>query len=207
LGGGEVYMTDMAVAYGVLANGGIKINLNPILEIKNYRGQVLEQYNNETNSPVGGRVLGADVSFIISNILADNNARTPAFGAYSDLHIPGKTVSVKTGTTDDLRDNWTIGYTPEYLVAVWVGNNDNSKMNGWVVSGVTGASPIWNSVMTYLLKDTEDIIPSKPENVVGMHICEYKNQAEENCQGRYDYLLKELKLMLCMEKSKIKKYG
>ncbi|MGI5827696.1 MAG: transglycosylase domain-containing protein [Patescibacteria group bacterium] len=193
LGGGEVKMVDMAVAFGTLANSGIRIDLNPILKVETYKGEILEEYNHEKNPPTGKRILPPEVTFIISDILADNRARIPAFGAYSKLVIPDKTVSVKTGTTDDLRDNWTVGYTPEFLAAVWVGNNDNSKMNGYVVSGVTGAAPIWNSVMSYVLDGREDVIPPKPENVIGTSVCAYQQTNPENpqtCEGRFEYFIK-----------------
>ncbi|NMB57468.1 penicillin-binding protein [Candidatus Beckwithbacteria bacterium] len=197
LGGGEVKMTDLATAFGVIANSGIRIDLNPILKIEDYKGKVLEEYDHVNNPPQGKRILPAEVTFIISNIMADNNARIPAFGANSELVIKGKTVSVKTGTTDDLRDNWTVGFTPEFLTTVWVGNNDNSKMNGWVVSGVTGASPIWNSIMSYLLKDRKDVIPPKPENVIGTNVCAWQSKKDETtgseqhtCEGRYEYFIK-----------------
>ena len=93
------------------------------------------------------------IAYIISDILSDNFARIFAFGPGSSLEIPGYRVAVKTGTTNDKKDNWTIGYTPEFLVTVWVGNNDNTPMNPYLTSGITGASPIWNRTMSYLLKN------------------------------------------------------
>jgi membrane carboxypeptidase/penicillin-binding protein PbpC len=192
LGGGEVKMVDMATAFGVLANSGIRIDLNPIIKIESYTGEVLEEHDHQNNPPAGKRVLPPEVTFIISNILSDNGARMSAFGPSSSLVIPGKTVSVKTGTTDDVKDNWTIGYTPEFLTVVWTGNNDNSKMNQWYVSGVTGAAPIWNDVMSYLLKDREDVIPAKPQAVIGANVCAYKQNDEDQatCEGRYEYYIK-----------------
>ncbi len=112
----------------------------------------------------------ADICFLISHILLDNNARTMAFGPNSWLVIPGQTVSVKTGTTDDKRDNWTIGYNPSYVVGVWVGNNDNSPMNQAIASGETGASPIWHDIMSYILKGKPDEPPKKPNDVIAMQI-------------------------------------
>ncbi|KKQ78784.1 MAG: Penicillin-binding protein 1C [Candidatus Daviesbacteria bacterium GW2011_GWA1_38_7] len=103
---------------------------------------------------------------MITDILADNKARTPAFGPNSLLHIPGHTVPVKTGTTDNKKDNWAFGYTPEYVVGTWVGNNNNTPMNQALASGVTGASPIWNRIMTHLLKDKPDVAFVKPPEVV-----------------------------------------
>ncbi|MDP2632451.1 MAG: PBP1A family penicillin-binding protein, partial [Candidatus Curtissbacteria bacterium] len=135
LGGGEVKMTEMAIAFGVFANEGVRIDLTPVLKVEDSKGRVLEEFKQKT----GKRVLTPETSFLISSILSDNSARTAAFGPSSQLVIRGKNVAVKTGTTDDKRDNWTIGYTPTYLVASWVGNNDNKPMNQNLASGVTGA--------------------------------------------------------------------
>jgi membrane peptidoglycan carboxypeptidase len=116
--------------------------------VVDYQGNILEEkYVDEK------KVLDDGIAFIISDILADNQARSLAFGPNSPLNITGHTASVKTGTSDNKRDNWTIGYTPEYLTAVWVGNNDNSPMSQNLASGITGAAPIWNQIMTELLKD------------------------------------------------------
>ena len=104
----------------------------------------------------------------MSDILSDNIARQQAFGPHSALEIPGYKVAVKTGTTDSKKDNWTIGYTPEFLVAVWVGNNDNTPMNPQLTSGITGAAPIWNRVMTHLLTNysNKNSWFNKPDEVV-----------------------------------------
>jgi len=200
LGGGEVKMTDMTVAFGVFANQGTKIDLNPILKIIDYQGKVYQETNFEDQPPSGKQVLPPEVAYLISHILLDNNARAPAFGSSSQLVIANHAVSVKTGTTDHPqgpRDNWTIGYTPSYLVASWVGNNDNTPMNPWLVSGVTGAAPIWNKIMTNVLKDIPDEWPIKPENISGSQVCTWKqvdNQNSENpteeCQGRFEYFIK-----------------
>lgn len=162
LGGGDVTMLEMATVYGSLANNGLKKELNPIVEITDYTGQIIESQKNFEDI----QAVKPEVAWIISNILSDNIARTSAFGAKSLLVIPGKTVSVKTGTSNDKRDNWTIGYTPSYVVTVWVGNNDNSPMDPVLTSGVTGATPIWHDMMTYLLQNKEDEIPEKPENII-----------------------------------------
>ncbi|HSW89465.1 MAG TPA: transglycosylase domain-containing protein [Patescibacteria group bacterium] len=191
LGGGEVTMLDMATAYGTIANEGVRVNLHPILKIEDYTGKVLEQYDPQNTvkavddlteqnaSPSGtldtnalaNRVLHRATTYLISHILLDNNAREGAFGPSSQLIIPGHTVSVKTGTTNDLRDNWTIGYTPNLLTAVWVGNNDNTPMNRALVSGITGAAPIWNDIMRSLLKGVKDVWPDKPDDVQSAIIC------------------------------------
>ena len=101
-------------------------------------------------------------------------------------------VSVKTGTTNDLRDNWAIGYTPDFVVTVWVGNNDNSKMGG-VASGTTGASPIWHNVMTEILKDKIVKKQTVPAGVVGMNVCNLTGQLppDEGCDSHFEYFKKD----------------
>lgn len=169
LGGGEVLMTDLAVAYSVFANNGLESGLNPILKITDYKDDVIftlqDNFKQQAVSP--------QTAFWISSILSDNNARIMAFGANSLLKISGKTVSVKTGTTNDKRDNWTIGYTPSILTAVWVGNNDNSPMNPYLASGITGAAPIWNKIMTSLLKDRKDEQIARPKEMVAVSVCQW----------------------------------
>lgn len=129
----------------------------------------------ESGSPsfpsVPKQVIPPEAAYLVSHILLDNNARSSAFGPTSQLVIPGQVVSVKTGTSNDLRDNWTLGYTPELLTAVWVGNNDNKPMNQALVSGVTGAAPIWHDIMSQLLKTRKPIWPEKPEGVVARDVC------------------------------------
>ena len=202
LGGGEVRMTDMAKAFGVLANGGIRKDLVAILKIVDKNGAVLASFDDPNlNKPIpsqlllkGPRVVSNETAFLMSHILLDNNARQDAFGPSSSLVIPGKAVSVKTGTTDDLRDNWTIGYTPLALVAVWVGNNDNSPMNRNLVSGVTGAAPIWNTIMKKVLSGKPDIWPKQPAGIVGAQICTTSGLLPPNpdgedkgCPTRFEY--------------------
>ena len=173
LGSAEVKMTDMAVVYGSLANQGKKVDLNPILKITNYQGAVLEEKNEIKEK----KALPEEIAFIISNILSDNSARAMEFGLNSPLNIPKHTVSVKTGTTDNKRDNWTIGYTPTLLTAVWVGNNDNTPMNPVLASGITGAAPIWNKIMNNLLskQNPKQEIYSPPANIV-VKSCAGKNE-------------------------------
>ncbi|MFA5933289.1 MAG: penicillin-binding protein [Microgenomates group bacterium] len=166
LGGREVRLLDLTSAYGVFGNQGVKHEPVSILKVTDYKGKVLYEYKPDD----GTKVLEPGIAFIISNILADNGARTAAFGSVSNLNISGKTVSVKTGTTDEKRDNWTIGYTPSYTVGVWVGNNDNSKMDPVVASGVTGASPIWQKIMTLVLKGKQDEKQDQPNDVSYMEI-------------------------------------
>ena len=149
LGGLEVRMTDMATIYGVIADGGKKVDLDPILSVKDSFGKTIYE-----KDPVAIPVLDEGVAFIISDILADNKARSIEFGLNTPLSIPGARVSVKTGTTDNKRDNWTIGFTPRVLVATWVGNNDNSPLNQALASGITGAAPMWNKIMSLMIEKT-----------------------------------------------------
>lgn len=193
LGGGEVTMIHMATAFGVFANQGYRIDPHPILKITDREGKIVEEYKPPTSPIFGKRVLSSEVSYIISDILADNNARRMAFGTNSELKIDKQRVSVKTGTTNDYRDNWTIGYTPSYLVAVWVGNNDNKPMSG-VVSGVTGAAPIWHDIMAHILEGKKPEIPQKPPKVVGKYVCGATGQTApegQQCSSRYEYFIKD----------------
>jgi penicillin-binding protein 1C len=189
LGGGEVMMTDMNTAYGVLANGGIKQNLESIIRVVDKTGKVLD----ETVTNPGERILSRETSYIISHILSDDGARSMVFGSGSLLNIKKHPeVSVKTGTTNDLRDNWTIGYTPDFVLAVWVGNNDNSKMGG-VVSGTTGAAPIWNKVMTKILDGKTVKKQTMPAGVVNMTVCNLtgKLPPDGGCESHVELFKKE----------------
>ena len=174
LGAADVKMTDMATVYGTLANLGDRVDLNPILKVTDAENNVLEEKSSITGTPV----LDPGIAYVISNILSDNQARSMEFGPNSPLNIPGYTVSVKTGTSNDFRDNWTIGYTPDYVVAVWVGNNDNSPMNG-LASGITGAAPIWHQIMASLLSGK----PNQPEPVPSDIIA-------KSCLGKTEYFVK-----------------
>ncbi|MDO8270085.1 MAG: PBP1A family penicillin-binding protein [Candidatus Levybacteria bacterium] len=195
LGGGEVTMLEMVQAYGVFANNGYKINLHPILKVTDSKGKVLSEYKPVESPLLGQKVLPEGVAFIISNILSDNGARSASFGSNSPLFIKGFTPAVKTGTTNDYRDNWTIGYTPSYVVATWVGNNDNKPLRG-VVSGVTGAAPIWNQIMQNLIKDKPPESFRRPDSVVGATICATSGLLPQPagspyvCPTRYEYFIK-----------------
>jgi len=193
LGGGEVKMVDMATAFGVFANSGYRINLHPILKVSDKTGKVLEEYKPPLSPIFGKKVLPDGVAYIISDILADNGARLMEFGDNSELKIPGQTVSVKTGTTNDFRDNWTIGYTPSFLVAAWVGNDDNSRMSG-LVSGITGAAPIWNDIMSHLLKGRTPEPMSRPPDIIQKSVCSdtglLPSATTTPCPTRFEYVLK-----------------
>ena len=140
----------------------------------------------------GEQVLDPRVSFIITDILKDNTTRAPSFGTNSLLVIPNhKEVAVKTGTSNDLRDNLAIGYNQKYLVAVWVGNNDNSPMSR-IASGVTGATPIWNKIMSALLAQEENHDWQVPEGLIQVPICPYTGTlACEGCPTKMEWFLEE----------------
>ena len=144
LGGGEVRLLDMVAGYGVFAAEGEKSPPVAILSIADARGNTLEK---NQNTPI--RVLAPEIARQITDILSDNEARAPIFGEHSLLSIPWASVAVKTGTTQEYRDGWTIGYTADIAIGVWAGNNDNSPTNR--EPGVALAAPIWNRVMTYAL--------------------------------------------------------
>lgn len=184
LGGGEVKMTDMATAYGVFAAAGQKADLHAILKVTDSHNRVLQEANFQHTE-----IINPDIAYLITNILADNNARTPAFGPHSDLNIPGSTVAVKTGTTNNLRDNWTIGYTQNRLVAVWVGNNDNTPMS-YVASGVTGASPIWRHIMDSLLKANPSTNFVAPADLLKANVCTITGELScSGCPSKTEYFL------------------
>ena len=161
LGGGEVSLLDLSNAYSVFARGGVRKDTVAVLEIRDQNDKLIfsSRAGNET------KVFSPEISFLISHILSDNNARSEEFGLRSYLNIPGKTVAVKTGTTDDKRDNWAVGFTKGITVGTWVGNNNNSVMDPRVSSGATGASPIWYKLMGELLKTYPDGIIDKPDKV------------------------------------------
>lgn len=173
LGGREVRLLDLTEAFAVLANSGKRQDPISILKVTDSKGKTLYEYKQgflggQQNE--GVKVLDEGIAFIISNILSDNGARSAAFGTSSILNIPGKVVAVKTGTTDEKRDNWTVGFTPGVAVGVWAGNNDNSVMDPRIASGVTGASPIWQKIMIRALKDKGDDKVEQPANVIQMEI-------------------------------------
>ena len=160
LGGGEVSLLDMTSAYSVFANDGVRNSYNPVLWVEDSDGNVVDRY-----SPSPRRVLPEKVSRLITSILSDNAARTPGFGANSALYIPSRPVAVKTGTSNDYRDAWIIGYTPNLTVGAWVGNNDNRPMEK-KVSGLVVA-PLWREYMEQILPQfpVETFMPPEPEDL------------------------------------------
>ena len=161
LGGGEVKLVEMVGAYGTFANEGRRNELTSILRIEDSEGKVLEEFEAKEK-----RVLDRDITLMISDILSDNVARTPLFGANSPLYFPGRDVAAKTGTTNDKRDAWIIGYTPNLVVGAWAGNNDNRSMSE--ISGLI-ITPMWRQFMDVALAKTPPKTfaqpPSTPENV------------------------------------------
>jgi len=156
LGGGEVSLLEMTSAYGVFANEGVRYPHTCILEIDSINKTNIYKHELEE----GDEVLEVDIARSVSDMLADNHARTPAFGSNSFLHFPGRDVAVKTGTTNDYRDAWIIGYTPEIAVGAWAGNNSNMPMEKKVAGFII--APMWNEFMNaYFEKypDSTDFTP------------------------------------------------
>ncbi len=161
IGGGEVTLLDMTSAYGVFANSGIRNPYTGILRVEDLNGQILEEYK-----PNIKEILPKKTALTISDILSDNIARTPTFGANSILVIPNKDVAVKTGTTNNNRDAWTIGYTPSIVVGVWAGNNNNTPMKK---GGAAVAGPIWNKFMNEALKTLPDEKFEQPDTFLDLN--------------------------------------
>ena len=186
LGGGEVRLLDLAVAYSSFANGGQKIEPTAILKVTDNDGKVLE--NREQNTEYR-RIITPEEAFIISSILADPGARSITFGARSQITVPGKTIAVKTGTTNDKRDNWTIGWTPSMLAGVWVGNNNNTAMKQ-VASGITGAAPIWNRIIVKALAGKANEEFATPSGMIEMAVDKYSGfPAHDGFDSRMEYFV------------------
>ncbi len=145
LGGGDVSLLDLTRAFSMIANNGVKVPLVGILKIEDYSGEIVFKKENG----MGDQVIRPEHAFLMSSILSDNEARRPMFGSNSVLVLPFP-AAAKTGTTNDYRDNWTLGYTPDLAVGVWVGNADYSPMEN--TSGLTGAAPIWSEFMQYAVQ-------------------------------------------------------
>ena len=187
LGGGEVSPLELATAYGVFATEGIRHEATPIVKIQNLSGKVLEEHTTTSED-----VLPANTARLISSVLSDNVARTPSYGANSPLYFPDRDVAVKTGTTNDYKDAWTVGYTPSFVLAAWVGNNDNKPMEKKVAGFLV--APMWNAIFTEALKKIprEQFTPPSPtdpnlkpilrgewQNPNGVHeILHYVNKAD-----------------------------
>ena len=165
LGAGEVRLIDLAEAYSALANGGYDIEPQYILSITAADGALIYQYE---PSPRPRRLLDQRIAYIITDILADNTARIPAFGANSALNL-GFPAAAKTGTTTDFRDNWVLGYTPDLVVGVWVGNADNAPMRA--ISGVSGAGPIFNLFLRTVKRAADHLDFAEPPGLSRLDVC------------------------------------
>ncbi len=149
LGGCEIRLIDHVAAMGTFANMGVKQEQIPILRVEDSKGTILEEYKESE----GRQVLDPQVAYQIINIMSDNDARAFVFGSRSPLILPDRIVAAKTGTTNEWRDGWTLGYTPSLVAGVWVGNNDHSKMRAGADGSIV-AAPIWNQFMREALKGT-----------------------------------------------------
>ena len=181
LGGGDVSLLELTSAYGVIANYGKKIPPVAIWKITDFQGNVVYEYQ-----PVQGeQVLRAEHAFLMSSILSDNEARAWMFGRNSLLNLPFP-VAAKTGTTNDFRDNWTLGYTPDLVTGVWIGNADYTPMVN--TTGLTGAAPIWSSFMQFAVPYVSpNNIPTPftiPPGIVEYVICTTSGtEPSQGCRG------------------------
>ncbi|HSV95255.1 MAG TPA: transglycosylase domain-containing protein [Spirochaetia bacterium] len=221
LGSLEVKMIDLATAYSAFANQGISTPLVSIKKIQKSNGdniflsncpQKTEAINSDTSviakedSCSPHQIISPTTAYLISDILSDNNARAPAFGTNSILNIKKAKVSVKTGTSNDLRDNWTIGYTKDYLVSTWVGNNNNAPMSR-IASGITGASPIWAKIVSTLLENTSPTtqVSNPPSDLIKVSICSLTGTLPcEGCPTRYEYFKKGTEPKTACDPNRIK---
>lgn len=181
LGGGEVSLLDHTYAYSVFANSGVMVGepvppgqlrsgyrtLNPvsILQIRDSEGNILKKYE----QPQAERIFSVEVAYLMQDILSDDVARAPAFGANTALTLPDRKVAAKTGTTNGFKDNWTVGFTPQLTVGVWVGNTDNESMRN--VTGLSGAAPIWNAVMRKYHENEPPRWYPTPPGVIQREVC------------------------------------
>ncbi len=198
LGTAEASLLDMTYAYNVLDNLGTMVGspvppedarigyrqLNPvsILRIEDRDGNILWQYSEEEGTFDRRAILEPGMAYMMTDILADNEARWPAFGRGNAMEL-SRPAAVKTGTSDNFRDSWTIGYTPQYTTGIWVGNNDNSSMGD--VTGHLGAAPIWRAIMEYVHARGEQLpteIWIKPETVIEKMVCRWSGMLpNQNC--------------------------
>ncbi len=178
LGGGPVRLFDLTTAYAAFANGGFRMTPQLILDVVDTAGNVV--YQGESAAPV--RVMDERVAWLISDILSDDDARVLSFGQDSILNI-GRTAAVKTGTTNDFHDNWTVGYTPDVVVGVWVGNANNTPM--FNVTGVSGAGPIWHMFMRSVLSGIPDKPFNRPKGLTRVEVCTLSGMLpSSNCPFR-----------------------
>jgi 1A family penicillin-binding protein len=164
LGGGEVSLLELTSAYGAFANGGFRVQPQAILDVRDAQGDLLYQPAEAARE----RVLDRRVAWLISDILSDNEARSLGFGPNSALRLD-RPAAVKTGTTSNFHDNWTIGYTPDLVVGVWTGNSNYEPMQE--VNGLTGAAPIWHQFMRSVLTGRAEEPFQRPPGLAQVEIC------------------------------------
>jgi len=173
LGGAEETLLDITAAYGAFANGGHYVVPIAIRRVTDAQGNILLENvpvrAEDAHRRAGVQVLDSRVAFLVTSILSDDLARAPSFGRFSALYLHGRPAAAKTGTTTDWRDNWTIGYTPNLVTGVWVGNADNEPMRG--ISGISGAAPIWHNFMTLATRGTPVRAFPRPAGVLQRSIC------------------------------------
>jgi penicillin-binding protein 1C len=175
LGGGEVRLLDLVQAYSIFPNGGMYVQPSYLLRV-DVRGRdggaprTLYAWQAPAQSV---RVLDARVSYLITDILSDNHARRLGFGPNSALNL-GRPAAAKTGTTQDFRDNWIVGYTPNLVAGVWVGNADNTPMID--VTGSTGAAPLWNAFMRQVLLGQPELAFAEPDGLIRLQVCQPSGQ-------------------------------
>lgn len=156
LGGGEVKLLELTSAYGVFAADGLRFEPVSVLRVEDSAGRVLEEARSE-----GRRVLDENTARLISDILSDNQARAPAFGGASPLYFPGREVAAKTGTTNDYRDAWIVGFTPSFVLGAWAGNNDNTPMVKQIAGFIV--APLWHALFEEALQDLPNETFPRPE--------------------------------------------
>jgi membrane peptidoglycan carboxypeptidase len=180
LGGGDVSLLELTGAYSVFANGGKRVPPVAILRIVDFQGNVVYEY--QPSQPE--QVVRPEHAFLISSILSDNEARSWMFGRNSLLNLPFQ-VAAKTGTTNDFRDNWTLGYTPDLVTGVWVGNADYTPMVN--TTGLTGAAPIWSAFMQYAVPIVSNGAPTSfaiPPGIMERTICSVSGaEPSQWCRG------------------------
>ena len=164
LGGGEVRLLDLTAAYAAFAAGGERVEPVAVLRVEDEGRDVVY----EAPRPSREQVVRPDTAYLISDVLSDNDARAPSFGLNSPLRL-SRPAAAKTGTTSDFRDNWTVGYTPDLAVGVWVGNADNTPMRR--VSGIDGAAPIWRDIMETALKGKAAVVFAAPDGIRELLVC------------------------------------
>ncbi len=182
LGGGEVSLLELTSVYATLANNGRYIKPVAISRIEDRNGNIVYEYI----APLGEQVLRPEHVYLMSSILADNEFRSLAFGRNSILNLPFQS-AIKTGTTNSFRDNWTLGYTPDVTVGVWAGNADYTPMEN--TTGLSGAGPVWASVMQERFRQLTGNSPAsfiRPAGITEQVICALSGTVPSQwCSNQY----------------------